>query len=95
MLCVGIVVWLSALLADVVHDFVFALSGNVGVGQDDLDVAPSRIVVQSVVNVVLQTATEALHEWSAWCDAVGVEVFAFGLFRWENGSLRLEFFTDT
>ena len=49
-----VVVWGSPLPPDVVHDLVLTLARNVGVGQHDLQVLPSRVIVQTVVHVVLE-----------------------------------------
>ena len=54
---------------------------HIGVRENDLDVSPTWIAVQSVVDVVLQTIRQASHEGGAGRDAVRVEVGA-ALFLW-------------
>ena len=70
---VGVVVRLGALAPDVVHDLVLALAGHVGVRQDHRQVAPARIVAQTVVDVVVQAGRQPVHERRARRDAVTVE----------------------
>lgn len=52
----------TSLLSDVVHDFVFAFPRNIGIGQNDLDVLPARVIVQSFVYIVPQTICQSEHE---------------------------------
>ena len=61
-MCVRIVARLCPLSADVIHDLVFPFPGNVGVRQDHFDVLPARVAVQSDMDVVAQTVSQAKHE---------------------------------
>ena len=87
-LSVWVVVRLSPLFPDIVHDLVLAFSGDVGVGQDDLDASPTRVVVETVVDVVLQTVGQSGHERGARRDAVAVKMTLLGLGRWQIQSLH-------
>ena len=52
----------TSLPPDVVHDLVLSLPGHVGVRQDDLDVAPARVVAQPIVDVEAQAVSQPEHE---------------------------------
>ena len=62
MVRVRVVVRLRALATDVVHDLVFALAGDVGVGENDLDALPARVIVQAVMDVVAKAIGKSEHE---------------------------------
>ena len=49
MLRVGIVVRGSSLLSDEVHDFVLPFPRNIGIREDHLDILPTSIIVQAVL----------------------------------------------
>ena len=74
-----VVIWIILLLLDKVHDFVLSFAGTIGVGENDLNVLPARVVVQPVVDVVAKTLGELVHEGRAGSDAVRVEVLLLGV----------------
>ena len=74
MLRIGVMVRLSALATNVIHDFVFSLARHIGIRENHLDVFPAGVIVQTIVNVVLETLGEAIHKWGSGSDAVAVKV---------------------
>lgn len=46
---------ITSLLADEIHNFVLSLSRHVCITKYHLDSTPSRVAVQSFMNVVMQT----------------------------------------
>mmetsp|Transcript_64923 Transcript_64923/g.193524 ORF Transcript_64923/g.193524 Transcript_64923/m.193524 type:complete len:284 (+) Transcript_64923:2265-3116(+) len=75
---VRVVLRLHALGADVVHDLVLTLAGNVRVVEDDtgLELLPERVVGQAVVDVVADGLGHLVQEVGAGRDDVGVEELA-------------------
>ena len=49
---VSVVARLSSLSPDVVHDLVFPLPRDIGIGEDHFDVLPARVGVQTDVDVI-------------------------------------------
>mmetsp|Transcript_5938 Transcript_5938/g.21724 ORF Transcript_5938/g.21724 Transcript_5938/m.21724 type:complete len:235 (+) Transcript_5938:3934-4638(+) len=78
---VGVEARQAPLAANVVHDLVLALTGHIGVREDDLDVAPAGVVVESLVDVVLQRHGQVRHEGCARCNHVRVERLGLDLVR--------------
>lgn len=47
-----------------------------------LDILPAGIVIESLMNIVVETLAQPVHERSAWSNAVGVKMFTFLFDRW-------------
>lgn len=70
---IGVVVGEVPLLADVLQHLVFTLSGNGCIRKYHYEVLPQGVVVQALVDVVLQSYRQILHELSSWSDLVAIE----------------------
>lgn len=63
---------------------------HICVGEDDLYVSPSRVTVQPVVDVVLETVGQPGHERRTRGDAVRIEVGFARFFRRQIGALKID-----
>ena len=59
---VGVVARLRAEAADVVHNLVLALAGDVGIGEHNGEVAPRRVLVELLENEPLNGLPHTLHK---------------------------------
>ena len=92
---VGIVIGVVPLFPNKIHDLVFSFAGAISVGEDYLDVLPSGIVVESVVNVVSEALGELMHEGCARSDAVRVEMLPLSFVLGQSSAAGEDFLLDT
>lgn len=92
---IRIVFRLAALPPNEVHDLVLTLAGHIRIGQEHLQVLPSRMVVQTIMNVVVQTPTQPLHERCSRRNAIRIEMLALRFLRRNGASGGDEFLTDS
>lgn len=64
---------------------MFPLPRNISIRQNHLNPLPSRIVIQPIVNVIMQTRGQPRHKRRPGRDTIRIKMLFFGLFR---GQLR-------
>ncbi len=87
---VGLIMGLVLHVANVLHDFMLSLSGDVVAGVDHFQIPPERIFLDLFADKVLDAVGYLFHEFSSGGDAIGIkDSLIFQLIGCRGGRRRL------
>lgn len=85
----------TSLLPDVVHNFMLSFTRYISIRQNYLNISPTGIVIQPVMNIVIQTTRQLGHERRSGRNAVWIEVLLLLLLGRQFGPLQRQIRPDS